>query len=253
MIDLSGFKSVKEILAHKDEILRMKKAEVKRFAFGAPTKVLRNPIANKAMEDDNEEVITREIIGNTYLYMDSHQDVHVPGIFTKSIQENERNINHLYDHKQSILAKVGNFKSVNEVPIKWTDLGIQKTGETIALLGKSKIKRNLNDKVFDMYKSGEVDQHSVGMLYVKIEFAANDPSDEASFKVWEELINLIGNREEVEKQGYFFAVREAKLFEISAVLMGSNPLTPTKEPLKNTPNNEPPKGTQKTSFVQFLN
>ena len=33
--------------------------------------------------------IKRMIIGNTYNWMDSHDDVHMKGIFTKSIQENK--------------------------------------------------------------------------------------------------------------------------------------------------------------------
>jgi len=55
------------------------------------------------------------------------------------------------------------------------------------------------------------------------------------------------------EQGYFWAVKEAKLIEISAVLEGSNELTPTidakntHEPLENTHVDEPVKATQNTN------
>ena len=87
------------------------------------------------------------------------------------------------------------------------------------------------------------------MYYVKIDFAVNDKEHKAEFKTWNDNIENIGNREKAEELGYFYAVKEAKLVEISAVLQGSNELTPTIEakdiePLKDT-QNEPLKDTQK--------
>jgi hypothetical protein len=83
------------------------------------------------------------------------------------------------------------------------------------------------------------------MQYVKIDLAVNDSQYEEEYKVWSDNIDQIGNREHAEEKGYFWLVREAKLIEISAVLMGSNTLTPTiNEPSKDTQKNEPPQGTQ---------
>ena len=66
-------------------------------------------------------------------------------------------------------------------------------------------------------------------ITLKIDFAVNDKEHKAEFKTWNDNIENIGNREKAEELGYFYAVKEAKLVEISAVLQGSNELTPTIE------------------------
>jgi len=139
---------------------------------------------------------------------------------------------------------------VYEQEVKWSDLGVNKAGKTTVLMMDSDIKRKMNERIFDEYKDSAIDQHSVGMYYVKIFLAMNsDEPEHAQYKeTYDKYIDRIGNREEVEKKGYFYAVLEAKLIEISAVLEGSNELTPTLdvkgiEPSQDTQPNEPTKVT----------
>jgi hypothetical protein len=85
------------------------------------------------------------------------------------------------------------------------------------------------------------------MRYIKLDLAVNDEDYKEEYAEWNKYINEIGNKEEAEELGYFWAVKEAVLIEISAVLMGSNELTPTIEniePLKNTQKQEPSNDTQ---------
>jgi hypothetical protein len=91
----------------------------------------------------------------------------------------------------------------------------------------SDIMKGYNATMFEQYKDDQVDQHSVGMMYVKMELAVNDPEYKEEFAEWNKHIDNLGNKEEAEKEGMFWAVYEAKLIEISAVLAGSNPITPT--------------------------
>ncbi|HKZ36113.1 MAG TPA: hypothetical protein VJ184_00580, partial [Chryseolinea sp.] len=91
----------------------------------------------------------------------------------------------------------------------------------------SNIIKEYNPIVFGQYLSKEVNQHSVGMVYVKLDLAVNDSEMKDEYVQWNKYINLIGNKEKAIEQGYFWAVKEAKLIEISAVLAGSNELTPT--------------------------
>lgn len=208
---------------------------------------------------DTETEIFRTIIGNTYYYMDSHRDVHVKGCFTKSISQREaKRFAHLHDHKYSLEAKVGTFENIVESELSWRELGVDIDGTTWALVADSRIQRSLNQNIFNQYKSGEIDQHSVGMYYVRMDLAIDDPDDEEHYKHWVELIDRIANREEAEKIGYFWVVREAKLVEISAVIAGSNPITPTisvskaAEPPHETKTEEPPAGTlNKTSKSNY--
>ena len=60
------------------------------------------------------------------------------------------------------------------------------------------------------------------MYYVKVDFAVNDSEHKEEYKVWKDNIDKIGNKEKAEELGHFYAVKEAKLVEISAVFQGSN-------------------------------
>jgi hypothetical protein len=99
---------------------------------------------------------------------------------------------------------------------------------TQALFMESEVLSAYNEKVYNEYLNDEIDQHSVGMQYTRIELAVNDETNYPNeYKVYQQHIAKIGNRAKVEDQGFFFAVSEAKLLEVSAVLLGSNELTPT--------------------------
>lgn len=217
--------NIKEIVANKAELIALKKAEVKTVKGGLSSIIKTNSTIKGVFKDSDNE-LQRTIIGNTYLWMDSHEDVHAKGVFAKTIKE-RKDIFHLHDHEFKITAKVGEPINVYEQVIKWSDLGINKEGETQALFMDTNIKKDYNAQIFNEYKTGRINQHSVGMQYVKIDLAANDEEYEEEYKVWNDNIDSIGNKEEAIEKGYFWLVREAKLIEISAVLMGSNSLTPT--------------------------
>lgn len=248
---------------NKHDLMEFKKATIKQ-CDSLGTSIFSNTEtkdgeASKLISDTNRDsdgIIHRTIVGNTYYFLDSHGDVHIKGCFTNSIKERGvKRIAHLHDHIYKLEAKVGKFEDVYEKKIKWRDLGIDNDGTTWALLADSAIKSSLNEQIFVQYKDGEIDQHSVGMWYVKLELAIDDEEDEVHYKVWETYIDLILNKEQAIKQGYFWVVKEAKLIEISAVIAGSNPVTPTL-PVKDTEdkseasaveekiNTDPPAGSQ---------
>jgi hypothetical protein len=245
------------LVKHKKEIIEFKKAVVKHTT--PTTTEAENSSTFKALstskENDTDSIIKRTVIGNTYNWLDSHGDVHLNGTFGKSISERQNKIWHLHDHEQKITAKVGIPSKIYEEKIEWSDLGIKKAGTTTALMMDSDIRKDYNNLIFQEYKDGNIDQHSVGMYYVKIDFAVNDKDHKAEFKTWNDNIENIGNREKAEELGYFYAVKEAKLVEISAVLQGSNELTPTIEakdiePEQSTQTNEPEKSTRKNNNLR---
>ena len=123
--------------------------------------------------------------------------------------------------------------------MNWKDLGYNADGTTEALIFDSTVKASRNAYMFDQYKNGYVDNHSVGMQYVKLELAVNDEDYEKEKNFFDKYIDEVTNKEDAINQGYFWVVTEAKVIEGSAVPMGSNPITPT---LENK--NEPPLGTQ---------
>jgi hypothetical protein len=238
--------NIAEIVKNKAEIIALKKAEIKTVKGGITS--LTKTSAIKGIYKDSDLCLERTIVGNTYLYMDSHKDVHAKGCFSKSIKENA-NIFHLHDHEFKITSKVGEPISVYEKEVSWKDLGVDKEGMTQALFMDTEILKEYNSQVFSEYKNNKINQHSVGMVYVKLDLAVNDEAYEDEYKVYIDNIDSVGNKEMAEEEGYFWLVREAKLIEISAVLMGSNPITPTMQQDKGadsfTPLPEPMEVTQK--------
>jgi hypothetical protein len=221
----------KYLVQNKAELIALKKSAIKYTdcVYGV---LLSEDITTKAKYpyENNEEkgILKRTIIGNTYNWMDSHDDVHLNGIFSESIKARGTKIFHLNNHIRDFSAKVGKPSAIYEKEISWRELGQGKTGMTEALFMESEIKKAYNPMLFDAYLNDEVDQHSVGMQYVNIALAVNDKEDyPREYEEWQKHISKIGNRQRAEDKGYFFAVYEAKLIEISAVLLGSNELTPT--------------------------
>lgn len=241
--------TIQEIIKNKEELIAIRKMAVK-YSDSVSTLPIKNVSETiKIALNEEEDSIYKRVIANTYYWLDSHGDVHVKGCFTKSIKENQKRIYHFDSHKHSFSLKVANVKSVKEIAIKWVDLGIEKEGKTICVVGESELIEEYNKQLYDAYKNNEVTQHSVGMLYVKMDLAVNNPTEIEYYKNWNEIYPLLGNQKEADSRGYFWIIREAMLKEYSSVLWdGSNSLTPTlenkNEPLENTQENEPTEVTQ---------
>jgi hypothetical protein len=240
------------ILKNKQDMIEMKRNIIK---YSESNSIAQNSTIQKSLhtnyEDDTKNgVINRKIVANTYLWADSHDDVHLPGIFSKSIAERFGKIWHLHDHVHQIAAKVGKLTNLYEQEVSWFDLGVNKFGKTTALFAESEIQKSLNPVIYREYLKGEINQHSVGMVYVKVDVAIDSHEDENAYANWNKYISLIGNPERVNEKGYFFLIKEAKLIEISAVLEGSNELTPTIENI--TPKSEPVILETKESDIEYL-
>jgi len=221
--------NIKELIKNKAEIIKLKKAQLKKgdiISFDTKAQITTKADVNTA---DSDTEIHRTIVGNTYGFMDSHDDVHFKGIFSKSIKENGTKVLHLHDHVHELAAKVGTPLEVYEKEVSWADVGLKTGGTTTALLMDTRIEKERNPNIFKDYLNGSINQHSVGMQYVKIDLAVNDPEEEEEYATWNKYKDEVINLEKAEEQGFFWAVTEAKLIEISCVIAGSNELTPTLE------------------------
>lgn len=244
-IDDSKYKTKKELFEYlvqnKSELIALKRAEVKH-ADSVICENISNHTTKEINYNNQDELdkgsIKRLIVGNTYKWMDSHDDVHMEGIFTKSIKENKQRILHLHDHEYKLTSKVGKPIDIYEAKIKLTELGQSKAGDTDALFMFSNIKQEYNEKIYKQYLDKEINQHSVGMVYVKLFLAVNDSDYKEEYEAWLKYFPHVINQDKAIDKGYFWAVTEAKLIEISAVIAGSNELTPTFEPQKSTQINE---------------
>lgn len=174
---------------------------------------------------DADTLKVRSVINTTNL-MDSHKDVHVRGIWTKSIQE-QKNLYLLQEHKMTFANIISDDVKAITKYMEWSDLGFNYEGKTQALIFDSNISKERNTFMFEQYAKGYVKNHSVGMRYVKLAFASPDENYPKEMEVWNKYLSTIANKEEAQENGYFYAVTEAKIIEGSAVPLGSNQVTPT--------------------------
>jgi len=107
--------------------------------------------------------------------------------------------------------------------------------------------RSYNEKIYNQYKLEKINQHSIGLQYVKISLCINDEDSEKEYDFWNKYYPQVINKEVVDQRGYFWVVTEIKLLENSCVLFGSNELTPTldvkadtgTQPLQSTDKDQP--------------
>lgn len=263
-VNIPEFKTKDELYSYlrqnKSMFLEAKKNEVKyadaiSFAFVELSE--ENKTATKALNQtfDIADVsnFKVKVVINTTNIMDSHSDVHLKGIWTKSLQE-KKQLYLLQEHVMKFENIISDEIKATATSMKWTDLGQPYTGDTQALIFNANIEKDRNSYMAEQYAKGRVKNHSVGMRYMKLYLCMNSDSkwDVEEKANWDKYLDKVVNKEVAEAQGYFWAVTEAKVIEGSAVVMGSNQVTPTiqigkQEPLENTQlNNEPPQGTQKS-------
>jgi hypothetical protein len=165
---------------------------------------------------------------NTTNWMDSHGDVHIPGIWNKSLGENKNQI-HLQEHSMTFKSVISDQSKGYTQTMAWKDLGLDMPGNTEVLIFSTPFTGR-NPYMEDQYRKGFVTNHSVGMVYVKLKLAINEPDEEyykEEYANWVQYSPMIANLADAEAQGFFWAVLEAKVIEGSAVVKGSNSITPT--------------------------
>ena len=263
---IPNFRTKKELfrflVENKETIKAAKKAAIK-YADGCPyLQVYDNgEVQNKAAIDttDLDSIQVKAAINTTNI-LDSHGDVHIKGLWSKSLRENTM-IKHIQEHKMEfdkIISDGKNLK-VSAKDMTFSELGYKYDGETQVLHFDSTVKLDRNPFMFKQYADGNVTNHSVGMRYVKLFLAVNDENYKTEKAVWDKYYPVIANKSIADEQGYFWAVTEAKVVEGSAVPIGSNRVTPTisvntKEAGETHFNQEPPKGTQIQNYlINYLN
>lgn len=232
--NLKGKELFKFLKENKSALIAQKKYEIKK----GDAITLSNRFINKKGEiikgnnpvTEDVNVLNTSLVINTTNWLDSHSDVHFPGIWKKSLSEN-KGLYLLQEHSMTFKGIITDDLVAFTKKITWKSLGLDIPGTTEALIFDATISKNRNEYMFGEYKQGFVKNHSVGMRYVKIDMAINDDSKwyEEEKEVWDNWIDKIANKDDAEEQGYFWAVTEAKVVEGSAVPIGSNIMTPTLE------------------------
>lgn len=215
------------LIKNKSLLIAAKKAVVKE-ADGIPGLYVNEKgqivkTIKQAVQDSN--TLDATLIINTTNYFDSHGDVHIPGIWKKSIAETKE-MYLLNQHVMSFEDIITDTIKTYTKKFSWKDLGYGADGITEALVFDAVMERVRNPFMFGQYEKGYVKNHSVGMRYVKIFLAINDDNYKEEFAIWNTYEGDIVNLSDAESAGYFWAVTEAKVIEGSAVVRGSNKITP---------------------------
>lgn len=225
------------------ELISIKKAELKK-TDSIECVSIKDVLATKGLSVEDGYIYS---VINTTKYMDSHNDVHLNGIWNKSVSQQEGKIHFVSDHVISIKTIIAWPKDV-EMMLKemaWSDLGADYDGNTQALIFKV-AKDNIRMKEAKEIIEDKIPiQHSVRMSYVEFNLAMDSSNpDHADAKAnWDNTIGLVANKEKAIERGYYWTVSEAKIFkEGSMVVAGSNDITPMIMSSKET---GPPLGTQK--------
>jgi len=199
---------------------------------------------------------------NTTLVLDSHEDLHVNGLWGKSVKEQQGNVYLVADHElciDSVIVRKEHIKMFT-AKLPFSMLGYEYSGDTEALIYQIPKDKIIHDKVKQWLESGDSIEASVRMQYVVIEFAmdSNAPEDIKAKERYDEYLPIIANKDDFDYIPYFFVIKEAKnVRESSLVIFGSNPVTGNIyniEPTKVTQEIDPPKSSQEVkSFYSLFN
>ncbi|MDV3814188.1 hypothetical protein CMU15_00385 [Elizabethkingia anophelis] len=169
-------------------------------------------------------------VGNTCNYYDSHGDVSIDDSWNRTVKNTKEGL-HLQEHalKFDKIIADGAEVSYKVETRTWKELGFNYEGSTKCLVMYSTAHKEDNPYMFGKYINGKVKQHSAGLRYVNLVLCVNNSADWAKEEKenWDKYYPSIVNKEDVDERGYFWAVLEQKIIEVSAVPRGSNPATPT--------------------------
>ena len=208
--------------------------------------VKKNPFTTTAKGIQQKEGFIYPII-NTIGYLDSHNDLHVNGIWNKSAAEQVGKVHYVADHVIGVQNLIAHKSHVNIMVenVSWSSVGYNYPGTTQALVFEIEEKNLMHEKAQQLLEKNLPVENSVRMQYVNIVLCLDSSAkeDEEYRANYNKYHPLIANKDEFEEIRYFYAVLEAKIVgEGSMVLEGSNSATRT----LSTKDIEPSKDTQET-------
>lgn len=211
----------------------------------------------KALKVDNAYYY---IAVNSTNILDSHEDLHIPGIWNKSVKEQQGQNYLCADHVLCIDSVIVRKEHIEMlvVELPFAMLGKAYEGNTEVLVYKVAKDKVIHAKAKEWLESGDDIEASVRMQYVTILFAmdSNDPEDATLKKNYDDYFHQIVNKADFEYILYYFIVKEAKnVRESSLVVFGSNPATGNirnSEPDKSTLENKDKPNPQERSTVSKI-
>ena len=196
-------------------------------------KIIKSNDAFRAMsaklDDSNEEQITVEGVAIVANWIDSHGS-----IFTRECLEGslEEMIIHNTDHVRNFDSLISNQVETSLIDMSLRELGIESEGSVPAFVFKSTFTKEDNERMFREYKRGRVKYHSIEFDWQRraeeIICVSSTYNASQEYKDnWDKYYPLVANKEVADERGWFYVYERAPIVAISAVVLGSNRLTPT--------------------------
>lgn len=248
MIELPSFSNkialFDYLIKNQSTLISQKKAVIKEadkigYIFHADNDKTYSDKAEAVIGTDSNKLFVRSIINTTGI-LDSHSDVHIKGLWKKSLQETKEKYL-IEEHKFNFRGIISDEVEAYTKSLSFKSIGFDFEGSTEALIYDSIIHKDRNEYMFEQYAKRRVKNHSVGMRYVKLFMCIDSPMYDEAFENWNKYKDEVVNVEALE-QGFMYAVTEAKDVEGSAVIKGSNFVTPTM--ITRNEKSEPPLGTR---------
>jgi len=235
---LQGKALLQHLHSNKSDFIKAKKVGLKfadPIGFGVPSEGKDGLFMPKAKAidmvapTDEDPNLRITVVANMTGWMDSQDDVLLRGCYDKTLRDKGINFPFLRDHKYSTEAIIAKTEKVYTRDFTPIELGIATTATVNpqGLIFVALLTEDMSDKAYYQYKEGVINQHSIGLRYIRIDLAINDPDFTNEFKTWTQFKGQVLNIGEAEAQGFFWAVQEIELIENSAVVFASNILTPT--------------------------
>lgn len=264
--NLPEFSTEKEMFdfltTNEEQIFAQAKSQIKHAdGFTHLSIPLKEGVSNKSAEDQvgdllDKPVLDTKVVINTTNILDSHGDVHIKGLWDKSLKESGSRMLHVQEHKSNsfnmIIASGNDLKAyVNNTTFK--ELGYNYKGETQALEFASQVRKTRNEYMHEQYAKGYVTNHSVGMIYVKMVTCIDHDDYPVQKENYEKYAPMIANQDALKTRKYFWAILEAKAIEGSAVPNGSNFVTPTTSVKSAEVTEEKNISLEQKAIMKFLN
>lgn len=229
------------IKKHFKEMKQIKMTEYKTNSHAIIDSIEKKEFVPQIEDITSNMILVKSVINTTNI-IDSHLDLHMPKIWNKTVKDNPYSY-HLKQHEAKFESVISNkAKSYNEKS-NFNELGLNIDFETIININEFILQKSKMPFMFDSYIDGDVKQHSIGMIYVNMDLAYYDEDSEKQMDYFNRMKANAVNPEVADEFGFFWVVNEAKKREGSAVVFGSNSITPTLY----VKNYEPPEGTQKNT------
>lgn len=224
-----------ELKQNIPELMRLKKMSVHESRNKSATITCKSLNALKSTEAD--KALSFEV-DNDYWYiavnscwvLDSHDDLHIKGIWDESTVDDQGQNYLLADHNMSIDSTIvkKEYIEIFVATVPFSSIGKSYPGSTQILVYKFRKDKVIHEKAKAWLESGDEIQASVRMRYDDIEFAldSNHPNDKEEKARYDMYYPKIANKDEIEYIYYFFVIKKAhNVMESSLVIFGSNPVT----------------------------